>query len=209
MKKLIFATGNRDKMNEIRDIMDDLGFEVTSMREEGIESDPDETGTTFEENAMIKARAVHEICVERGIEAIVLSDDSGLEIDCLNGEPGIYSARYLGRDTTYAEKNANLIDRVDKTGDKDRTARFVCAVAAVFPDGREFVVRGTIEGSVAHQASGNKGFGYDPIFYVKELGCTTADIPEEHKNRISHRGVALRMMKEILLKETDSGKNNG
>ena len=209
MKKLIFATGNRDKMNEIRDIMDDLGFEVTSMREEGIESDPDETGTTFEENAMIKARAVHEICVERGIEAIVLSDDSGLEIDCLNGEPGIYSARYLGRDTTYAEKNANLIDRVDKTGDKDRTARFVCAVAAVYPDGREFVVRGTIEGSVAHRASGNKGFGYDPIFYVEELGCTTADIPEEHKNRISHRGVALRMMKEILLKETGSGENNG
>ena len=159
MKKLIFATGNRDKMNEIRDIMDDLGFEVTSMREEGIESDPDETGTTFEENAMIKARAVHEICIERGIEAIVLSDDSGLEIDCLNGEPGIYSARYLGRDTTYAEKNANLIDRVDKTGDKDRTARFVCAVAAVFPDGREFVVRGTIEVSVDHQSSGNKGFG--------------------------------------------------
>ena len=201
MKKLIFATGNKDKMAEIREIMDDLGFTVSSMKEEGIESDPEENGETFEENSLIKARAVHEVLVEKGIEAIVLADDSGLVIDCLNGEPGIYSARYLGRDTTYEEKNKNMIERVNATKDKDRTARFVCAVAAVFPDGREKVVTGKIEGTIAFKPSGNKGFGYDPIFYVPSLGCTTADIPCEQKNTISHRGNALRLMKEELLKE--------
>ncbi len=198
MSKIIFATGNSDKMAEIREIMDDLGYEVNSMKEEGIESDPEENGTTFEENALIKARAVHAICIERGIEAIVLSDDSGLEIDCLNKEPGVMSARYLGRDTTYREKNKNLIERTNATGDPDRTARFVCAVAAVFPDGTEKVVRGIIEGTVAQTPSGNNGFGYDPIFYVPEFGCTTADLTNEEKNKVSHRGNALRMMKKIL-----------
>lgn len=198
MSKIIFATGNSDKMAEIREIMDDLGYEVNSMKEEGIESDPEENGTTFEENALIKARAVHAICIERGIEAIVLSDDSGLEIDCLNKEPGVMSARYLGRDTTYREKNKNLIERTNATGDPDRTARFVCAVAAVFPDGTEKVVRGTIEGTVAQTPSGNNGFGYDPIFYVPEFGCTTANLTNEEKNKVSHRGNALRMMKKIL-----------
>lgn len=196
--KIIFATGNKDKMDEIREIMSDLGYEVSSMKEEGIESDPEENGQDFEDNALIKARAVHEIVCERGMEAIVLADDSGLVIDCLNGEPGIYSARYLGRDTTYAEKNLNLINRVNETGDPDRAARFVCAVAAVLPDGTERVVRGIIEGTVAFEPSGNKGFGYDPIFYVPELGCTTADIPAEQKNTISHRGRALRLMKDVL-----------
>lgn len=198
--KLIFATGNKDKMDEIREIMDDLGFEVSSMKEEGIESDPDENGNTFEENALIKAKAVHEIAKEKGIEAIVLADDSGLEIDCLGKEPGVYSARYLGRETPYKEKNLNLIKRVDETGDKDRTARFVCAVAAVFPDGETKVVRGTIEGTVAKTPSGNNGFGYDPIFYVPKFGCTTADLTNAEKNKVSHRGNALRLMKEILLK---------
>ena len=198
--KLIFATGNKDKMDEIREIMGDLGFEVSSMKEEGIESDPDENGNTFEENALIKAKAVHEIAKEKGIEAIVLADDSGLEIDCLGKEPGVYSARYLGRETPYKEKNLNLIMRVDETGDKDRTARFVCAVAAVFPDGETKVVRGTIEGTVAKTPSGNNGFGYDPIFYVPKFGCTTADLTNAEKNKVSHRGNALRLMKEILLK---------
>lgn len=201
--KLIFATGNKDKMDEIREIMDDLGFEVSSMKEEGIESDPDENGNTFEENALIKAKAVHEIAKEKGIEAIVLADDSGLEIDCLGKEPGVYSARYLGRETPYKEKNLNLIKRVDETGDKDRTARFVCAVAAVFPDGETKVVRGTIEGTVAKTPSGNNGFGYDPIFYVPKFGCTTADLTNAEKNKVSHRGNALRLMKEILLKANE------
>lgn len=196
--KLIFATGNKDKMNEIREIMEDLGFEVTSMKDEGIDSDPDENGSSFEENALIKAEAVHKIVKEKGMEAIVLADDSGLEIDCLNKEPGIYSARYMGRDVPYSEKNADLIRRTNETGDKDRTARFVCAVAAFFPDGTSKVVRGTIEGTVAFEPSGNRGFGYDPIFYVPELGCTTADLTNEQKNSVSHRGNALRLMKEEL-----------
>ena len=198
--KLIFATGNKDKMDEIREIMGDLGFEVSSMKEEGIESDPDENGNTFEENALIKAKAVHEIAKEKGIEAIVLADDSGLEIDCLGKEPGVYSARYLGRETPYKEKNLNLIKRVDETGDKDRTARFVCAVAAVFPDGETKVVRGTIEGTVAKTPSGYNGFVYYQIFYVPKFGCTTADLTNVEKNKVSHRGNALRLMKEILLK---------
>jgi len=196
--KIIFATGNKDKMAEIREIMDDLGFEVSSMKEEGIESDPEENGTTFEENAMIKAEAVHKIAVEKGIEAIVMADDSGLEIDCLNKEPGIYSARYMGRDVPYSEKNADLIRRTNETGDKDRTARFVCAVAAFYPDGTSTVLRGTVEGTVAFEPSGNRGFGYDPIFYLPERGCTTADLTNEEKNSLSHRGNALRLIKEEL-----------
>lgn len=199
--KIIFATGNKDKMAEIREIMEDLGFEVTSMKEEGIESDPEENGESFEENAMIKAQAVHEIAVKRGIEAIVMADDSGLEIDCLNKEPGIYSARYMGRDVPYSEKNADLIRRTNETGDKDRTARFVCAVAAVYPDGSSTVLRGTVEGTVAFEPSGNRGFGYDPIFYLPDRGCTTADLTNEEKNSISHRGNALRMIKEELKKK--------
>lgn len=196
--KIIFATGNKDKMAEIREIMDDLGFEVSSMKEEGIESDPEENGTSFEENAMIKAEAVHKIAVEKGIEAIVMADDSGLEIDCLNKEPGIYSARYMGRDVPYSEKNADLIRRTNETGDKDRTARFVCAVAAFYPDGTSTVLRGTVEGTVAFEPSGNRGFGYDPIFYLPERGCTTADLTNEEKNSLSHRGNALRLIKEEL-----------
>lgn len=198
--KMIFATGNQDKMNEIREIMEDLGYEVFSMKEMGIESDPEETGTTFEENAMIKAEAAALIAKERGIEAMVLADDSGLEIDCLNKEPGIMSARYMGRETPYSVKNLELIRRVDETGDPDRTARFVCACACVFPDGTKEVLRGVVEGTVAHTPSGNKGFGYDPIFYVPSIGCTTADLSNEDKNAISHRGNALRAIKEVIIK---------
>lgn len=205
--KLIFATGNMDKMAEIREIMGDLGYTCESMKEARLEADPEENGTSFEENAMIKAKAVALLAKEKGVDAVVLADDSGLEIDCLNKEPGIYSARYLGRETPYSEKNWNLIYRVDETNDPNRTARFVCAVAAVFPNGEEKVVRGTIEGIVAKEPSGNKGFGYDPIFYVPEIGCTTADIPEEEKNQISHRGRALRLMrKELEAYENSCGK---
>ncbi|MCR4960000.1 MAG: RdgB/HAM1 family non-canonical purine NTP pyrophosphatase [Lachnospiraceae bacterium] len=204
MMKIIFATGNKDKMAEIREIMEDLGYECSSMKEEGIESDPEENGTSFEENAVIKAQAVYDIAKARGIEAIVMADDSGLEIDCLNGEPGIYSARYLGRDVPYSVKNADLIKRTDESGDSDRTARFVCAVAAFFSDGTHEVVRGTVEGVVANTPSGNSGFGYDPIFFLPDRGCTTADLTNEEKNAISHRGNALRMMKEILVKKYHS-----
>ena len=196
MRKIIFATGNEGKMKEIRMILADLPVEVISMKEAGLDVDIVEDGTTFEENALIKARAICKLAGE-----MVLADDSGLEIDYLNKEPGIYSARYMGEDTSYRIKNQNLIDRLEGVPDEKRTARFVCAIAAVFPDGREFVVRGTVEGRIGYEEKGENGFGYDPIFYLPERGMTTAQLPPEEKNSISHRGNALRKMKEILEKE--------
>ncbi len=191
--RIIFATGNKDKMKEIRAILADLGMEILSMKEAGLTADITEDGVTFEENAEIKARAIAGLCRD-----IVLADDSGLEIDALGGEPGIYSARYLGEDTSYRVKNKNLIDRLEGIPDEKRTARFVCAIAAVFPDGSSEVVRGVIEGRIGYEERGNNGFGYDPIFIAPEYGCTTAELSEEQKNRISHRGKALEMMKIII-----------
>lgn len=193
--KIIFATGNQNKMREIREIYQDLDYEILSMKEAGIELDIVEDGTTFEENALIKAKAVAQCC-----DAVVLADDSGLEIDYLNKEPGVYSARYMGEDTSYEIKNANLIQRLEGVPKEQRTARFVCAVAAVFPDGTHKVVRGTIEGYIGYEPQGEHGFGYDPIFYVDAYGCSTASLEPEEKNRISHRGNALRMMKDELKK---------
>ena len=195
MTEIIFATGNKDKMREIREIMADCDVHIVSMKEAGIRVDIVEDGTTFEENAKIKARAV-----AAHTDAIVLADDSGLEIDYLNKEPGIYSARYMGEDTSYHIKNAKLIERLEGVPDEKRTARFVCAIAAVFPDGTTSVVRETIEGQIGHEIVGANGFGYDPIFYVPEFGCTTAEMTPEQKNKLSHRGKALRAIK-ILLEE--------
>lgn len=189
MNKIIFATGNKDKMKEIRMILSDLDVEILSMKEAGISVDIEENGTTFEENALIKANAVAAYT-----DAIVLADDSGLEIDYLNKEPGIYSARYMGEDTSYRIKNGNLIQRLEGVPDEKRTARFVCAVAAAFPDGTVKTVRETMEGRIGYEEKGENGFGYDPIFYVPELGCTTAELPPEEKNKISHRGRALTAM---------------
>lgn len=196
MTKIIFATGNEGKMREIRDIMADLDVELLSMKEAGIKLDIVEDGKTFEENALIKARAICKLAGE-----MVLADDSGLEIDYLNKEPGIYSARYMGEDTSYHIKNKSLIDRLEGVPDEKRTARFVCAIAAVFPDGKELVVRGTVEGIIGYEEKGENGFGYDPIFYLPERGCTTAELPPEEKNSISHRGNALRLMKDLLERE--------
>ncbi len=193
--RLVFATGNKGKMNEIREIMEDSGYEIISMKEAGIDTDIEEDGTTFEENALIKARAVQKMLPDD----LVLADDSGLCIDALGGEPGIYSARYLGHDTPYSVKNAELIRRLEGKEGSARSARFVCAIAAVFPDGTEKCVKATIEGQIGYEEKGEHGFGFDPIFYVPELGCTTAEIPEEEKNKISHRGKALRLMKRELL----------
>lgn len=195
-EKIIFATGNKNKMKEIREILSDLEMEILSMKEAGIDPDITEDGKTFEENALIKARAV-----AAHTDAAVLADDSGLEIDYLNKEPGIYSARYLGEDTSYEIKNQALLDRLAGVKKELRTARFVCAIAAVLPDKREFVVRGTIEGYIGDKPAGANGFGYDPIFYVEDYGCSTAELSEEKKNEVSHRGKALRAMKEILKKE--------
>ena len=193
---MIFATGNENKMKEIREILGALPLEILSMKEAGVSADIVEDGKTFEENAQIKARAICKLAGE-----MVLADDSGLEIDYLNKEPGIYSARYMGEDTSYHIKNKSLIDRLEGVPDEKRTARFVCAIAAVFPDGKELVVRGTVEGIIGYEEKGENGFGYDPIFYLPERGCTTAELPPEEKNSISHRGNALRLMKELLERE--------
>jgi len=195
-QKVIFATGNQNKVREVRQILDGLDLEVRTMKEEGIVSDPEENGTTFEENAMIKAAAIADVARD----AIVLADDSGLEIDYLGGEPGIYSARYLGEDTSYEVKNAKLIERLDGVPKEKRTARFVCAIACILPDGRSFTTRGTIEGYIGWEPAGTNGFGYDPIFYVDEYGCSTAEMSAEQKNAISHRGNALRALRLELEK---------
>ena len=193
---MIFATGNENKMKEIREILGALPLEILSMKEAGVSADIVEDGKTFEENALIKARAICKLAGE-----MVLADDSGLEIDYLNKEPGIYSARYMGEDTSYHIKNKSLIERLEGVPDEKRTARFVCAIAAVFPDGKELVVRGTVEGIIGYEEKGENGFGYDPIFYLPERGCTTAELSPEEKNSISHRGNALRLMKELLERE--------
>lgn len=196
MGRLIFATGNEGKMREIRDILADTYPEILSMKEAGIRTDIAEDGKTYEENALIKARAV----AAEAPGVLVLADDSGLEIDYLGKAPGIYSARYLGENTSYRVKNADLIRRLEGVPDEERTARFVCAIAAVLPDGRERTVRATIEGRIDYEEKGTNGFGYDPIFYVPEFGRTTAELTEEEKNLVSHRGKALRLMKEELAK---------
>ena len=198
--KIVFATGNKDKVKEIREILADISDDIVSMKEAGIQCDIVEDGKTFEENALIKARTISE-----HTDAIVLADDSGLEIDYLNGEPGIYSARYAGEDTPYSIKNQMILDRMKEAKGTERSARFVCAIAAVVPqeDGtkKEFVARGNFEGEIAIKSAGSNGFGYDPIFYVPECGCTSAELTSQQKNEMSHRGKALRMMREILQKE--------
>lgn len=237
--QIVFATGNADKVREIREIIQDPEASVYSMKELGISSDPEETGTTFEENARIKARAVADILLENparylqdlSTPIVVLSDDSGLVVDALGGAPGIYSARFLGRDTSYTEKmNYILSELKDKTGD-ERSARFVCACAAVLlpapesaasgaaalePAGhegaaleaadhegaaleaREIVVTETMEGQIADRIAGEHGFGYDPVFYLPEYGKTSAELTDEEKNAISHRGKAFRAMTDRL-----------
>ncbi|MFR9147738.1 MAG: XTP/dITP diphosphatase [Mediterraneibacter sp.] len=193
-RRIVFATGNENKMKEIRMILADLGMEIISMKEAGVNEEIVEDGMTFEENAEIKARTVSRVLTND----IVLADDSGLEIDYLDKAPGIYSARFAGEDTSYDIKNRIFLDRLEGVPDEERTARFVCAVAAVFPDGTSCTVRETIEGQIAHEIAGDNGFGYDPIFYVPEYGCTTAQMDPEQKNLLSHRGKALRAMKRIL-----------
>lgn len=194
MSRIVFATGNEGKMREIRDIMSDMKIEVVSMKEAFINVEAEENGATFEENAVIKAKAIAAVT-----DDIVLADDSGLEVDYLNKEPGIYSARYMGEDTPYSVKNQAILERMAGVPKEQRSARFVCAIAAVLPNKEVIVVRETIEGYIGFEIAGCHGFGYDPIFYTDELGCSTAEIPEEQKNLISHRGKALRAMREKLI----------
>ena len=193
MDKIIFATGNEGKMKEVRMILEDLGLPVLSLKDAGITADVEENGTTFEENAQITAKAIMEMT-----GALVLADDSGLEVDALDKEPGIYSARYMGHDTSYHIKNQNIIDRLEGKVGEERSARFVCAIAAAFPDGRVLITRGTMEGQIGYEEKGENGFGYDPIFYLPEYGCTSAELAPEKKNELSHRGEGLRKMRAVI-----------
>ncbi len=193
MERIIFATRNAGKMKEIRMILEDLGVPVVSMKEAGVTAEIIEDGQSFEENAVIKAKAVMELTGEP-----VLADDSGLEIDYLDRAPGIYSARYMGEDTSYDVKNTAILRQLDGVPEEKRTARFVCAIACAFPDGAVLTSRGVMEGIIGYEIKGENGFGYDPIFYLPECGCTSAEITPEQKNELSHRGKALRQMRELL-----------
>lgn len=206
MDKIIFATGNKNKMEEIRMILSDLGVEILSQKEAGIDADVVEDGATFEENALIKATEIAKIArsMPQYADAVVMADDSGLEIDYLNKEPGIYSARYMGENTSYDIKNTELLRRLEGVPDEKRTARFVCAIAAVYPNGDTEVVRGTMEGIIGYKIAGENGFGYDPIFYLPEYQCTSAELAPEKKNELSHRGEGLRKMRKILEERVES-----
>jgi len=206
MDTIIFATGNKNKMIEIRMILADLGCKILSQKEAGIQADVVEDGQTFEENALIKATTIADIArkMPEYKNAVVLADDSGLEIDALNKEPGIYSARYMGEDTSYDIKNQALIDRLGGVPDEKRTARFVCAIAAALPDGSTEVVRGTMEGRIGYEITGENGFGYDPIFYLPQFGCSSAELEPEKKNELSHRGEGLRKMRKVLEEKLES-----
>ncbi|MGB8455532.1 MAG: XTP/dITP diphosphatase [Anaerocolumna sp.] len=191
--KIIFATTNEGKMKEIQMILKDLNYDIVSMKEAGIQIDIVEDGKTFEENAIIKAKAIMEMT---GV--MVLADDSGLEVDAMDKAPGIYSARFLGEDTSYDIKNNYILDKLKGLPPEDRSARFVCAIACAFPDGEIITTRATIEGAIGYEILGGNGFGYDPIFWVPEYECTSAQLPADIKNKISHRGKALEEMKEII-----------
>ena len=188
--RLVFATGNQGKVNEFRQMLGE-SYEILSMKDLDVEVEIVEDGKTFEENAVIKAKAVMEATGE-----MVLADDSGFEVDCLGGEPGIYSARYMGEDTPYSVKNAELLRRCEGVPEDKRDARFVCVIACAYPDGTVDTATGVIEGKIAHEPKGENGFGYDPVFYLPERGCTTGELPPEEKNAISHRGIAVRKMVE-------------
>ncbi len=192
--EMIFATKNKGKIKEIKQILPD--FDILSMEDAGISIDIIEDGKTFIENAIKKASEIAKISGK-----IALADDSGLEIDFLNGTPGIHSARYLGENTPYVEKNNHILHEMENVPEQQRTARFVCAIAAVFPNGKIITAQDTIEGRIAFESKGTNGFGYDPIFFVPELGKTTAELSPEQKNAISHRGKALQKMKQLLLQE--------
>ncbi len=202
MLQIIFATGNSGKLREIQAILRDCEAEVISMKEAGFEFEIEENGTTFEENALIKARAVADALAARkeAQTCVVMADDSGLEIDCLNGEPGVYSARYLGEDTPFDVKSRDFLRRMADVPEEERGARFVCAIAAIFPDGGTVTTSGIVEGKIGYELRGDNGFGYDPIFYLPEYGRTAAELSDEEKNRISHRSRALGLMKEELKK---------
>lgn len=193
--RLIVATKNRGKLKEFAELLAHLPYDIVSMADAGIEDNIEENGTTFEENALIKAKSVWKATGDT-----VIADDSGLEVDYLNGAPGVYSARYAGEGATDGDKNRKLLHALEGVPADKRTARFVCAIAVIFPDGGNFTVRGTCEGYIATEPAGKNGFGYDPLLYVPEIGMTIAQMESSLKNNISHRGNAIRKMVEMLEK---------
>ncbi|MBR5420982.1 MAG: RdgB/HAM1 family non-canonical purine NTP pyrophosphatase [Lachnospiraceae bacterium] len=202
MKTIIFATGNKDKLVEIREILAGLDVELKAMSETGFQEDIEENGESFRDNALIKARAVAEYLKDKPeyAEAYVLADDSGLCIDAMGGMPGVQSHRWLG-DRTYPQAMQDIIGDMKGLPDEKRTARFTCAIAAVVPGHEDMTVQENVEGIIAREMKGSEGFGYDPFFYVPEFGCTTAEMSREQKNAISHRGKALRAMRDKLVSE--------
>lgn len=199
MNRIIFATGNENKLKEIRQIMKDINLEIVSMKEAGINIDIEETGSSFLENAYLKAKTIWDIT-----GGIVMADDSGLVIDYLNGEPGVYSARYMGEYTAYEIKNAKILEIMKEAKGSERSARFVASIVCILPDGRDLSVIETMEGIIADKIAGENGFGYDPILYLPEYSCTSAELSPEEKNKISHRGKALKLMREKLENENFS-----
>lgn len=204
-REIIFATGNQGKIKEIREIMQDFPGEIRTMREIGFDGDIDENGTTFEMNSEIKARAVLNFLnseVKKGSlpekDYIIMADDSGLEIDYLDGAPGVYSSRFLGEDSSYEMKNKWILDQLAGVPEEQRGARFTAVITAILPDGRILKTRASMEGRIADEIKGNGGFGYDPVLFLPEYGCTSAELAAEEKNRISHRGKALQKMSEEL-----------
>jgi len=195
MTEIVFATQNPGKAREVAMMFADMDVCVKTLKEAGIEAAIVENGITFMENARIKAETI-----ARHTDKIVLADDSGLVIDYLNGEPGIYSARYMGEDTSYDIKNQNILERMKDAPEQLRSARFVCAMAAVMPDGEVIETEGVMEGIIGYEIAGENGFGYDPIFYLPEFKASSAEITPEEKNAVSHRGKALRLMQGELQK---------
>ncbi len=195
MERLIVATKNKGKIIEIKQVLSGLQLDVISMNEAGIDIDVVEDGSTFEENSLKKALEISKVS-----NSMVLADDSGLEVDFLDGAPGIYSARFAGPEASDADKNKKLLEMLKDVPFEKRTARFVCAIAVVFPDGRDFVVRGTCEGFIDFECKGSNGFGYDPLFFIQQFDKTMAEIDSDLKNKISHRAKALALMQDKLQK---------
>ena len=196
--RLVIATSNEDKVREIDEILEGTGYKAVSMKEAGFCPNIIEDGKTFEENALIKANAVH--ALTDGTD-YVMADDSGICIDALDGAPGIYSSRFCGEDSTYEEKFKKIFEMLKDVPEEKRTAHFTCAIAVVRPDGSDFTVEEYFEGVLHEEPKGENGFGYDPIFYVPEYGMTSAEMDPSVKHSMSHRGKALRAMVEKLTKE--------
>ena len=191
--KVIMATSNKDKVREIREMLANTGIEIVSLKEAGISVDIEENGTSFDENAAIKAETIRNLTGQ-----LTIADDSGLAIDYLDGAPGVYSSRFMGEDTSYTIKNNAILEKLKGVPDEKRSARFVCSMAIAYPDGHTDLVQGIMEGRIAYQIAGEGGFGYDPIFFLPEKNCTSAELTDDEKNEISHRGQALRQVIKIL-----------